>query len=169
MGSVEAELKDTDPNYKLTIIEIPSIAQVFPELSDVSKSDKLDVLAIIRTHRESLVPMMLPSTSIPQEALVFPKQSRRHIGSCSTSWPSVSVSFSSQNSAEFSQWSIQRRSRSSKHGPPRVRMLGVQLPPFHAMGLCVQLTLPLLPLRHHRHLPSSGHRASFAADGAYPR
>lgn len=33
--------------------------------------------------------------------------------------------------SEFKKWS------------PRVRMLGVQLPPFHAMGLCVQLTLPL--------------------------
>ena len=33
--------------------------------------------------------------------------------------------------SEFKTWS------------PRVRMLGVQLPPFHAMGLCVQLTLPL--------------------------
>ena len=45
MDSVEAELKNTDPNYKLTIIEIPSIAQVFPELSDGPKSDKPDVLA----------------------------------------------------------------------------------------------------------------------------
>lgn len=45
MESVETELKVTDPEYQLVIKEIPSIAEVFPELSDGPASGKPDVLA----------------------------------------------------------------------------------------------------------------------------
>ncbi|KAF9478063.1 putative aminoadipate reductase [Pholiota conissans] len=122
--SVQAELKEIDPNYELIIKEIPTISQVLPELSggvkngteealvdypDVTQQPNPDDIAIyLHSSGSTGLPKAIGKTHRQLEHLV--------------AFPSF---------VPFKEYS------------PRVRMLGVQLPAFHAMGLCIQLVLPL--------------------------
>ncbi|KAF8185750.1 acetyl-CoA synthetase-like protein [Pholiota molesta] len=122
--SVEIELKETDPDYQLVIKECPTVAQIFPELSGASPSEDEDNLVSYpdasKQPKPEDVAMYLHSsgsTGLPKAIAKTHKQIEHIIA-----FPLFIA---------YRKWS------------PRVRMLGVQLPPFHAMGLCVQLVLPL--------------------------
>ncbi|KAF8971243.1 hypothetical protein BDZ97DRAFT_1349060 [Flammula alnicola] len=129
LDNVEVELRKTHPNHSLTIKEIPTLSQIFPEFSEDPTADSggFDPVAPAssdyanrRKSKLDDVALYLHSSGSTGLPKAIPKTHRDILEYVESPCCTIFL----------------RRSQ-------RVRMPGMQLPPFHALGIVVQVFLPL--------------------------
>ncbi|KAF9019777.1 putative nonribosomal peptide synthetase [Rhodocollybia butyracea] len=118
---IKEKLTSTDPAYELSIEEVPIISQLFPKLGNEKVADEFEAFSLWK----SIYPT-------PQETALYLHSSG------STGFPKciplshwmLDCAFSNVLGAYYRY-------------PTQLRVTGMMLPPFHIMGLCIQLICPL--------------------------
>ncbi|KAF8971819.1 acetyl-CoA synthetase-like protein [Flammula alnicola] len=124
MVNIGNELKTTDPDYELIIKEIPTLSQLYPEFSNDSRNEEKEFLAEYPEGERNPGPDDVAFYLHSSGSTGLPKAIRK----------------THRQLIDFVSFPIFSAFRNQT---THARMAGMHLPPFHAMGIAMQVSLPL--------------------------